>query len=88
MRKTRYRDNSVKKATMGRRLRIQVEGMTCHNCEIQQVKTSVLPASAVPRAIVNRHTEGVFKIVADASTDQILGVHVVAENAGDVIYWP
>jgi mercuric reductase len=51
-----------------------------------QVKTSVLPASAVPRAIVNRDTHGVFKLVADASTDQILGVHIVAENAGDVIY--
>ena len=51
-----------------------------------QVKASVLPASAVPRAIVNRNTHGVFKIVADAETDQILGVHVVAENAGDVIY--
>jgi mercuric reductase len=51
-----------------------------------QVKTSVLPASAVPRAIVNRETHGTFKIVADAATDQILGVHVVAENAGDVIY--
>jgi mercuric reductase len=51
-----------------------------------QVKTSVLPVAAVPRAIVNRHTEGVFKIVADAATDQILGVHIVAENAGDVIY--
>jgi mercuric reductase len=50
------------------------------------VKTSVLPASAVPRAIVNRHTPGVFKLIADAKTDQILGVHVVAENAGDVIY--
>jgi mercuric reductase len=51
-----------------------------------EVKTSVLPASNVPRAIVNRDTHGVFKLVADASTDQILGVHVVAENAGDVIY--
>jgi mercuric reductase len=50
-----------------------------------EVKTSVLPASAVPRAIVNRDTHGVFKLVADARTDQILGVHVVAENAGDVI---
>ena len=50
------------------------------------VKTSVLPASAVPRAIVNRETHGVFKIVADAATDQILGVHVMTENAGDVIY--
>lgn len=51
-----------------------------------EVKTSVLPAKAVPRALVNRDTHGVFKIVADGTTDRILGVHVVAENAGDVIY--
>ncbi|MBI2952915.1 MAG: mercury(II) reductase [Chloroflexi bacterium] len=51
-----------------------------------QVKTSILPAEMVPRAIVNRDTRGVFKIVADAATDQILGVHIVADNAGDVIY--
>jgi len=50
------------------------------------VKTSVLPASAVPRALANRATEGVFKLVADAQTDRILGAHVVAENAGEVIY--
>ena len=50
------------------------------------VKTSVLPLSAVPRALVNRDTRGVFKLVADAGTDQVLGAHVVAENAGDAIY--
>jgi len=51
-----------------------------------EVLTSVLPLDAVPRALVNRETTGVFKLVADANTRQILGVHVVAENAGDVIY--
>lgn len=50
------------------------------------VKTSILPAGAVPRALANRDTRGVFKMVADADTDRILGVHVVAENAGEVIY--
>ncbi|TAK32665.1 MAG: mercury(II) reductase [Chloroflexota bacterium] len=50
------------------------------------VKNSVLPVKAVPRALVNHDTHGVFKIVADSSTDRILGVHVVSENAGDVIY--
>ncbi len=50
------------------------------------VKTSVLPAGAVPRALANRATAGVFKLVADAETDRILGAHVVAENAGEVIY--
>ena len=51
-----------------------------------EVKTSVLPLDAVPRAIVNRETTGVFKLVADAKTLKVLGVHIVAENAGDVIY--
>ena len=50
------------------------------------VKATTLPLHAVPRALVNRDEDGLFKIVADASTDQVLGVHVVAENAGDVIY--
>ncbi|KHF41437.1 mercury(II) reductase [Halalkalibacter okhensis] len=51
-----------------------------------QVKTSVLPLEAVPRAIVNRETTGVFKLVVDAKTLKVLGVHIVSENAGDVIY--
>lgn len=51
-----------------------------------EVKTSLLPLDAVPRAIVNRETTGVFKLVADAKTSKLLGVHLVAENAGDVIY--
>jgi mercuric reductase len=50
------------------------------------VQTSVLPLDVVPRALVNRETRGVFKIVADGHTNEVLGVHVVAENAGDVIY--
>lgn len=51
-----------------------------------EVKKSVLPLDAVPRAIVNRETTGVFKLVADAKTSKLLGVHIVSENAGEVIY--
>ncbi len=50
------------------------------------VKTAVLPISSVPRAQVNSEELGVFKLVADAATDRVLGAHVVAGNAGDVIY--
>jgi len=50
-----------------------------------QVRTSNLPLSAIPRALVNRETRGLFKLVADARTDQILGAHVLAESAGEVI---
>ncbi|MDQ8733958.1 mercury(II) reductase [Paenibacillus sp. LHD-38] len=51
-----------------------------------EVITSVLPLDAVPRALVNRETTGVFKLIADSKTLKVLGVHIVAENAGDVIY--
>ena len=51
-----------------------------------EVKTSVLPLDAVPRAMVNRETTGVFKLVVDSKTLKVLGVHSVSENAGDVIY--
>ena len=51
-----------------------------------EVKTSVLSLDAVPRSLINRETTGVFKIVADAKTLKVLGVHIVSENAGDVIY--
>lgn len=49
------------------------------------VKTSVLPLTAVPRALVNHDTRGLIKIVADEATDKILGVHVLADGAGDVV---
>ncbi len=50
-----------------------------------EVKTATLPVgSAVPRAIVNGR-DGVVKIIADRSSDRILGVHMAAENAAEVI---
>ena len=49
-----------------------------------EVKVSVLPGEALARAWVNRESHGLFKLVADANTDQLLGAHVVADNAGDV----
>lgn len=53
--------------------------------EGRKVKTSVLPLSVVPRAIVNRETRGLIKMVADASTDELLGVSILSEAAGEVI---
>ncbi|MCL1601411.1 MAG: FAD-dependent oxidoreductase [Actinomycetia bacterium] len=49
------------------------------------VITSVLPLDAVPRALVNRDTVGTVKLVADESSGELLGAHVMAEGAGDVI---
>ncbi|MBI2238131.1 MAG: mercury(II) reductase [Actinobacteria bacterium] len=53
--------------------------------EGRDVKTSVLPLSSVPRAIVNRETRGLIKMVAEASTDELLGVSILSEAAGEVI---
>ena len=50
------------------------------------VKTSVLPLEAVPRALVNHETTGVYKLVVNAQTQKLIGAHIVSENAGDVIY--
>jgi mercuric reductase len=45
----------------------------------------VLPLSAVPRAIANRDTRGVVKLVVEAATGRIRGAHAVADGAGEMI---
>jgi mercuric reductase len=45
----------------------------------------VLPLSAVPRAVVARDTRGVIKLVAEAGTRRVRGVHAVADGAGELI---
>lgn len=45
----------------------------------------VLPLEYVPRALVNRDTHGVIKLVADADTGRLLGAHAIAEGASDII---
>ena len=43
------------------------------------------PFTANPRARVNLQTEGFVKILADAATDRVLGVHIVGADAGNMI---
>jgi len=50
-----------------------------------QCTCSVLPLAYVPRAIVNRDTKGLVKIVADAASRRVLGIHILAEGAGDMV---
>jgi len=45
----------------------------------------VLPLEYVPRALVDRDTRGLIKLVADHDTGRVLGAHVIADGAGDVI---
>ncbi len=49
------------------------------------VASRVLELKDVPRALANRDTRGAIKLVADAATGKVLGVHAVAEGAGEVI---
>jgi mercuric reductase len=50
-----------------------------------QVTTVVLPLAAVPRALVNRDTRGLVKLVADAASGRLLGATIVADGAGEAI---
>lgn len=41
--------------------------------------------TANSRAKINHETEGFVKILADANTDQILGVHMIGPSVGELI---
>ncbi|MEM6430621.1 MAG: dihydrolipoyl dehydrogenase [Deinococcota bacterium] len=45
----------------------------------------MFPYSANGRARALGHTEGKVKILADAKTDRVLGVHIIGHRAGDLI---
>jgi len=47
--------------------------------------TGKFPFTANGRAKVNLQTEGFVKILADAKTDRVLGVHIVGPDAGNMI---
>jgi mercuric reductase len=47
---------------------------------------NTLPMALVPRAGAIRDTRGIIKMVADAETDEVLGVAMVGNSAGEVIH--
>jgi dihydrolipoamide dehydrogenase len=48
-------------------------------------KTGKFPFSANARARANADTEGFVKILADAKSDRVLGVHIIGPDAGTMI---
>ncbi len=44
------------------------------------------PFTANGRAKVNQETDGFVKVLADATTDKVLGVHVIGAEAGEMIH--
>ncbi len=50
-----------------------------------QVKVGKFPFTALGRAIANLDTDGFAKVVMDAGSGQVLGVHLVGGGVGDLI---
>lgn len=48
-------------------------------------KIGTFPFSANSRAKTNLDSEGLVKMIADADTDRILGIHIIGPNAGEMI---
>ncbi len=48
-------------------------------------RTGKFPFTANARAKVNRETEGFVKVLADAATDRILGVHMIGPSVSEMI---
>ena len=48
-------------------------------------KVGKFPFAANSRAKINHETDGFVKVLADATTDRILGVHALGPNVGDMI---
>ena len=49
-------------------------------------KAGQFPFSANGRARANRTTDGFVKVLADAATDRVLGVHILGAGAGEMIH--
>ena len=51
-----------------------------HPCDVR-----VLGLNDVPRALVEHDTRGAVKLVADTDTGRVLGVHALADGAGEIM---
>lgn len=50
-----------------------------------EIKVGSFPIKALGRARASMDTAGVIKIIADKNTDEVLGVHMIAPRAADLI---
>ncbi len=50
-----------------------------------EIKVGKFPFAALGRALANNSAEGFCKIIGDAKTDDLLGVHIVGTDAGNYI---
>ncbi|HEX2574560.1 MAG TPA: dihydrolipoyl dehydrogenase [Polyangia bacterium] len=66
---------------------IATVGMTQADAEAagRRVKIGKYPFGGLGRAMTQLETEGFVKVVADAETEQVLGIHIVGPAASDLI---
>ncbi len=62
-------------------------GLTTQQCEERGIKTKVgkMPMMAVGKAIIDGDTTGFVKVIADAETDEVLGVHMIGHHVTELI---
>ena len=62
-------------------------GLTQEKAEELGYKTAIgkFPLAALGKANISGHTDGFVKIVADAESKQVLGLHIIGEHACDLI---
>lgn len=60
-------------------------GKSESDCDGEQISIGKFPFSASGRARCMDETEGFVKVIVDASTDRVLGVHILHARASDLI---
>ncbi len=62
-------------------------GLTSAQCEAagRQVRVGKFPFQASGKAIINGDTSGFVKVIADAQTDELLGVHMIGGHVTELI---
>jgi len=78
--------NKMPRATYSRP-QIASIGRTQEECDRDgvAVKVGKVPFQAIGKALINGDTEGFVKVIADAKTDEVLGVHMIGGHVTDLI---
>jgi dihydrolipoamide dehydrogenase len=67
---------------------IAAVGMTEKEAAAQgrKIKVGKFPYRAVGKALATLATDGFTKVIADAETDRVLGIHIFGPHAGDIVF--
>ena len=60
-------------------------GETAAKEQNRKIKVGKFPLSANGRALATDATDGLFKVIADAETDRVLGVQIISAHASELI---